>query len=78
MGRIARQLEGGAVVLLHDAAERDDFVPASVEALPGLLDAIERRGLRVVPLEDLMALARPVSAAQTASTGIRESRESRR
>ena len=30
----------GAIVLLHDAAERDDFTPAAVEALPNVLSAI--------------------------------------
>jgi hypothetical protein len=38
-------------VLLHDAAERDDRVPASIAALPMVMDAIEAQGLRIVPLE---------------------------
>jgi peptidoglycan/xylan/chitin deacetylase (PgdA/CDA1 family) len=49
--RVERGLRGGALVLLHDAAERDDFSPAALEALPLVLQAIARRGLRVLPLE---------------------------
>lgn len=50
VGRVRAGLRDGAIVLLHDAAERDDRVPASIEALPLLLDAVEAEGLRVVPL----------------------------
>lgn len=49
--RIGRSLEDGAIVLLHDAAERDDFEPASLRALPALLALLDARGLRSVPLE---------------------------
>jgi peptidoglycan-N-acetylglucosamine deacetylase len=56
--RIERGLEAGAIVLLHDAAERDDFTPASVEALPKVLESIARKGLRVVPLQTLIEDAR--------------------
>jgi peptidoglycan/xylan/chitin deacetylase (PgdA/CDA1 family) len=52
--RIERGLESGAIVLLHDAAERDDFAPASLEALPKVLESIARKGLRVVPLQTLI------------------------
>lgn len=52
--RIERGLAPGAIVLLHDASERDDFTPASVEALPHILDRIREKGLRVVPLEALL------------------------
>jgi peptidoglycan/xylan/chitin deacetylase (PgdA/CDA1 family) len=52
--RIERGLEAGAIVLLHDAAERDDFEPASLEALPKVLAGIARKGLRVVPLQTLI------------------------
>jgi peptidoglycan/xylan/chitin deacetylase (PgdA/CDA1 family) len=48
--RVERGLTPGAIVLLHDAAERDDFSPAVLIALPLVLDAIVRRGLRVLPL----------------------------
>ena len=31
------------IVLLHDAAERDDFMPASIAALPEILRAVRER-----------------------------------
>lgn len=48
---VVRSLDDGAIVLLHDAAENDDFVPAGVLALPALLDELARRGLQSVALE---------------------------
>jgi peptidoglycan-N-acetylglucosamine deacetylase len=51
--RVERGLRGGAIVALHDAAERDDFVPASVAALPGILQAMAERGLSSVRLDEL-------------------------
>ena len=48
--RIARGLEDGAIVLLHDAAERGDRKPACIAALPEILEQIAARNLRVVPL----------------------------
>lgn len=53
--RIERRLRDGAIVLLHDAAEREDYVPASIEALPRVLEAIQRRGLATVSIEELLA-----------------------
>src|SRR5262249_31417836 len=38
--RIARRLEDGVIVLMHDAAERDDHTPAGVAALRDVLAAI--------------------------------------
>jgi peptidoglycan-N-acetylglucosamine deacetylase len=49
--RVIRQLEDGAIVLLHDAAERDDFTPASIAALPEILRALHERGLASVGLD---------------------------
>ena len=49
--RIARGLGDGAIVLMHDAAERGRRRPAGVDALPRVLDAIAERNLSVVPLE---------------------------
>jgi peptidoglycan/xylan/chitin deacetylase (PgdA/CDA1 family) len=51
--RIERKLRDGAIVMLHDASERDDFQPASVEALPRILRALEERGLRAVTVDEL-------------------------
>jgi peptidoglycan/xylan/chitin deacetylase (PgdA/CDA1 family) len=55
--RIEAGLRAGAIVLLHDAAEHDDFTPAAVEALPRILEAIQRRGLATVTVERLLGLA---------------------
>ncbi|MCA9584431.1 MAG: polysaccharide deacetylase family protein [Myxococcales bacterium] len=50
--RIKPHLRDGAIVLLHDAAERGEREPAAVRALPELLDAIEERQLAVIDLGD--------------------------
>jgi peptidoglycan/xylan/chitin deacetylase (PgdA/CDA1 family) len=49
--RIVPRLADGAIVLLHDAAERDDFVPASLAALPRILAAMRARDLEGVRLD---------------------------
>lgn len=51
--RVIERLEDGAIVLLHDAAERDDFTPASIAALPAILRAIRERGLAAVSVDRL-------------------------
>jgi peptidoglycan/xylan/chitin deacetylase (PgdA/CDA1 family) len=51
--RVARALTDGAIVLLHDAAQRDDFEPASVAALPQLVALLDERGLTSVGLDAL-------------------------
>jgi peptidoglycan/xylan/chitin deacetylase (PgdA/CDA1 family) len=53
--RVARGLRPGAIVLLHDAAEREDFEPTSIDALPRILDLIEQRGMRCLGVDELMA-----------------------
>lgn len=65
--RIEKKLEGGAIVLLHDASEKDDFVPASIEALPKLLETLEARGLRPVTVSELARLSEPEAPAQAAT-----------
>ena len=51
--RVVGGLEDGAIVLLHDAAERDDFEPASVKALPRILEAMRESGLAGVTVREL-------------------------
>ena len=51
--RVIEHLEDGAIVLLHDAAEHDDFTPASIAALPEILRALRERGLASVGVEQL-------------------------
>jgi peptidoglycan/xylan/chitin deacetylase (PgdA/CDA1 family) len=52
--RVGRTLTDGAIVLLHDAAEHDDFEPASVRALPRLIALLDERGLTSVGLDTLL------------------------
>ena len=49
--RVRCALHDGAIIALHDAAERDDHEPAGVRALPAILDAVVRQHLEIVPLE---------------------------
>jgi peptidoglycan/xylan/chitin deacetylase (PgdA/CDA1 family) len=49
--RVVPRLRDGAIVLLHDAAERDDFEPATVKALPKILDAMRSRDLEGVRVD---------------------------
>lgn len=46
--KIIRKLEDGVIVMLHDASERGDFVPASVKALPAILETAKKRQLPFV------------------------------
>jgi peptidoglycan/xylan/chitin deacetylase (PgdA/CDA1 family) len=48
--RLTRAVQGGALLALHDAAERDDYVPASIAALPKVLSTLRERQLRAVTL----------------------------
>lgn len=52
--RVGRTLTDGAIVMLHDAAEHDDFEPASVRALPRIVALLDERGLTSVGLEALL------------------------
>jgi len=58
VARIAPSLEDGAVVLLHDAPERGDVAPTSIEAIPELLAHLKQRGLSAVTVSALIAGAR--------------------
>jgi peptidoglycan/xylan/chitin deacetylase (PgdA/CDA1 family) len=49
----------GAVVVLHDAAEHDDFEPASLSILPRLLAELDARGLTSVGVDVLFEQALP-------------------
>ncbi len=53
--RVVPRLRDGAIVLLHDAAERDDFLPASLEALPRILEAMRNKDLSGVRLDAWIA-----------------------
>ncbi len=55
VARVARGLEDGAIVLMHDAAERGTHVPVGPKALRGVLDAIAERNLSVTPLRSFLS-----------------------
>jgi peptidoglycan/xylan/chitin deacetylase (PgdA/CDA1 family) len=50
LARVRAGLKGGAIVALHDAQERGHDEPASVRALPDILESIAEARLDVVPL----------------------------
>ena len=52
--RVRRGLRDGAIVLLHDAAESGPRTPASLEALPPILQQIETLGLATVGVEEFV------------------------
>jgi len=54
VARVAREVTDGAIVMLHDASEHDDFEPASVRALPELLRLLDDRGWTSVGLDTLL------------------------
>jgi peptidoglycan/xylan/chitin deacetylase (PgdA/CDA1 family) len=49
--RVVAGLADSAIVLLHDAAERDDHDPAAVAALPAILAAMKGRALPAVRVD---------------------------
>ena len=55
VARVARGVDDGDIVMLHDASEHDDFEPASVRALPELLRLLDDRGWTSVGLDTLLA-----------------------
>jgi peptidoglycan/xylan/chitin deacetylase (PgdA/CDA1 family) len=52
VARVASRLTGGAIVLLHDAAERGDHAPTAARTLPEIVLAARECRLDVVPLAD--------------------------
>jgi peptidoglycan/xylan/chitin deacetylase (PgdA/CDA1 family) len=60
--RVRRGLRDGAIVALHDAAERGGREPAGVAALGDILKAIEAEQLTVVPLRTWISSQAPPEA----------------
>ena len=54
VARVAGGLTDGAIVMLHDASEHDDFEPASVRALPDVLRVLDDREWTSVGLDTLL------------------------
>jgi len=52
--RVLGGLAPGAIVLLHDAAEHDDFRPVSLQILPRLLAALAAKNLKALTLEEVL------------------------
>lgn len=52
--RVTRRLRPGSIVALHDSSERGTHVPASLLALPTILQELELRGERSVTLGELL------------------------
>ena len=48
--RVVRRAKPGSIVLLHDGGDH----PQTVEALPGIVEGLERRGLRLVTVTELL------------------------
>lgn len=57
LARATRGVEDGAILLLHDAAERDDHEPACLAVLGELLARVRERGFSAVTVD---ALRRPL------------------
>lgn len=55
LGRLRRGLRPGAILVLHDGVERGAREPIAPALLPALLDDLAARGLRSVPLRELLA-----------------------
>lgn len=55
IARITRKLDDGDIVLLHDAAERDDHDPTAPKLLRELLAIVKDKNLRVAKLGDWVA-----------------------
>jgi peptidoglycan/xylan/chitin deacetylase (PgdA/CDA1 family) len=53
IARISRQARPGSIILGHDGGTLDNEVV--VQALPGLIDAIRKQGLRFVTVTQLLA-----------------------
>ncbi len=52
--RIEKGLRPGAIIAMHDAAENDDAAPASIEALPRVLQEIRDRELEAVTIDRML------------------------
>lgn len=53
--RVISGLRDGAIVLLHDGAERDDFAPLAPEVLPDVIAAMRAKDLEGVTVEAMIA-----------------------
>ncbi len=58
LGRVARCLSAGAIIVLHDGSLQAGRAPQVAQLLPSLLDELESRGLRSVTLDELFKISR--------------------
>jgi peptidoglycan/xylan/chitin deacetylase (PgdA/CDA1 family) len=52
LSRLRKGIDHGAIVLMHDASERNDFEPQGPLVLPDLLAMIKNENIEVVPLDN--------------------------
>jgi peptidoglycan/xylan/chitin deacetylase (PgdA/CDA1 family) len=57
--RVLRRVRGGDVILLHDALPRPEALDPWLAEVRAVLDGLRARGLRVVPLAELLGPPRP-------------------
>jgi peptidoglycan/xylan/chitin deacetylase (PgdA/CDA1 family) len=61
--RVLSRVKDGAIIVLHDSGSTpgaaDDAPAQVVRALPVILDGLEKRGLKVVPLEEALKARQP-------------------
>ncbi len=63
--RVRRDLQDGAIILLHDAPESGDREPAALSALPQILDAVAAAGLEIVALQPWLESLQESAAGST-------------
>jgi peptidoglycan/xylan/chitin deacetylase (PgdA/CDA1 family) len=51
---VERKIHDGAIIMLHDASERGNFVPAAVTAIDSILAVLKRHGFASVTLSELL------------------------
>ncbi len=60
---VRRKLHDGAIIMLHDASERGDFIPAGVRTIDVILDVIQARGFASVTLSELLVFEGELGAS---------------
>jgi peptidoglycan/xylan/chitin deacetylase (PgdA/CDA1 family) len=63
--RLVAAARPGAILVLHDAAERGGRAPIAARVLPALLDALAARGLRSVTLDELLDIVSSKSGTRS-------------
>lgn len=64
VARVTRALDDGAIVCMHDGAERDDFRPTADATVPPIVAEAKRLGLALVALRPALASIDTASASR--------------